>query len=51
MSTYFSTSQEERGIEKFEFTHKSFMEYLLAEFYLESVFSGKYHRLIGKFLY
>jgi hypothetical protein len=47
MSTYFSTSQDERGIEKFEFTHKSFKEYLLAEFYLESIFNRKYHRLIG----
>lgn len=35
MSTYFSTSQDERGIEKFEFNHQSFKEYLLAEFYLE----------------
>jgi NACHT domain len=32
MSTSFSTGQDERGMEKFEFTHKSFKEYLLAEF-------------------
>ncbi|MGE5661458.1 MAG: hypothetical protein ACM3X1_04350, partial [Ignavibacteriales bacterium] len=28
--------------------NKSFQEYLLAEFYLESIFNEKYYRLIGK---
>jgi uncharacterized protein YjbI with pentapeptide repeats len=47
ISTYFSTSVDEQGTERLEFIHKSFGEYLLAEFYIESLVNGKYHRLMG----
>lgn len=48
LSTYFSISKDDQGKDKLDFTHKSFQEYLLAEFYLESIFNEKYYRLIGK---
>jgi uncharacterized protein YjbI with pentapeptide repeats len=47
LSTYFSTKHDEQGTEKLEFIHKSFQEYLLAEFYIESVINRKYYRLMG----
>jgi hypothetical protein len=47
VSTYFSVDKNERGIEKIEFFHKSFQEYLLSEFYIESVLNKDYERLLG----
>jgi len=47
LSTYFSFSKTNSSSEEIEFAHKSFQEYLLAEFYLESIFNEKFHRLIG----
>jgi uncharacterized protein YjbI with pentapeptide repeats len=47
ISTYFATSHDSEGTQRLEFIHESFKEYLLAEFYLESIFHRKYHRLIG----
>ncbi len=48
LSTYFSFNRTDSGTEEIEFIHKSFQEYLLAEFYLESIFHRKYYRLVGK---
>ena len=47
LTTYFSISKDDQGKDKVEFTHKSFQEYLLAEFYFQSISDAKCHRLIG----
>jgi predicted NACHT family NTPase len=41
LNTYFSTSVAEYGEEKFEFQHKSFQEYFLAEYIIESIINKK----------
>jgi hypothetical protein len=47
ITTYFSVKLTEQGIEEIDFLHNSFQEYLLAEFYIESIANGKLYKIIG----
>jgi hypothetical protein len=45
LTSYFYRSQDEIVSKRIDFIHESFKEYLLAEYYYESIKSGKMHRL------
>jgi nucleoside phosphorylase len=45
LTSYFYRSPDEMVSRRIDFIHKSFKEYLLAEYYYESIKSGKMHRL------